>query len=369
VKKLSECKILIVDDTETNIDILVEVLGDEYELSVATDGISALDNVRKEAPDLILLDIMMPKMSGFEVCYYLQLNAKTREIPIIFLTAMADIESKSKGFQSGAVDYIIKPFEVMEVKARVKTHLMLRLARLELSMQNEILEEKVKRRTEELDLTQETTIDAMAVLAEYRDPETGSHILRTKNYVRLLAVELRKKEKYQTIFDDKTIDMYYKSAALHDIGKVGIRDEILLKPGKLTKEEFEEMKKHTIIGYEAIQGAARRLGENSFLRYAMEFARYHQEKWDGSGYPDGLDGENIPLPGRIMAVADVYDALISKRVYKPPFSHKKAVFTIINESGSHFDPEIVEAFCEIENDFRNIALAYADTQEERSLLL
>lgn len=369
MKDLSECKILVVDDTETNIDILVEVLGDEYEISVAMDGISALENVKKEIPDLILLDIMMPNMSGFEVCDYLQADPRTKEIPIIFLTAVTDIESKSKGFQKGAVDYVTKPFEVQEVQARVKTHLMLRLAKLELSMQNVILEEKVKERTKELDLTQETTIEALAVLAEHRDPETGGHILRTKNYVRAVARELKKDPKYHDFLTEKTIDMYYKSAPLHDIGKVGIRDSVLLKPGKLTDEEFTEMKKHPMIGYMAIKNAAKILGENSFLTYSMEFARYHHEKWNGSGYPAGLQGEDIPLPGRIMAIADVYDALISKRVYKPAFSHKKAMLIIQKDSGSHFDPKIVEAFLAIEDEVQQIALDFLDSPEQKDILL
>ncbi|MFA9464755.1 MAG: two-component system response regulator [Velocimicrobium sp.] len=365
MKSLAESTVLIVDDTEANVDILVDALGDDYELSVAMDGESALEAIDIEKPDIILLDIMMPGMSGYEVCEKLKSNENTEDIPVIFLTAMTDIESKTKGFEVGAVDYITKPFEILEVKARVQTHLSLQLAQNELAMQNETLEEKVSERTKELTLTQETTIEAMACLAEYRDPETGGHIKRTKNYVKILAEKLRDNPKYTNELNDEVISFLYKSAPLHDIGKIGIRDDILLKHGKLTEEEFEEMKMHAIIGYSALSTASKKLGRNSFLKYAMELSRYHQEKWDGTGYPEGISGENIPLSGRIMAIADVYDALISKRVYKPPFSHKKAVQIILEERGAHFDPEIVDAFLEINEDFRKIALKYADYTEEK----
>ncbi len=364
MKDLSECTILIIDDTEDNIDILVEALGENYELSVAMDGPSALESLEYELPDIILLDIIMPGMDGYEVCQILKKDRRTAEIPIIFLTAMDDIESKTRGFEAGAVDYITKPFEILEVKARVQTHLDLTLAKIELSMQKEILEEKVIERTQELSLTQETTIEAIACLAEYRDPETGGHIKRTKNYVKVLAEKLKGHPKYRKLLNDEIIDHFYKSAPLHDIGKVGIRDEVLLKPGKLTDDEFEEMKQHSIIGHNALYMSSQKLGENSFLKYAMEFSKHHHEKWDGTGYPNGLCGDEIPLAGRIMAIADVYDALISKRVYKPPYTHQKAVEIITENKGTHFDPDIVEAFLEIKEDFRQIALKYADFKEE-----
>ncbi|AFA48536.1 response regulator [Acetobacterium woodii] len=364
MKKLSECSILIVDDTEINVDILVEALGDDYELAVAMDGESALEIIEMELPDLILLDIMMPGMSGYEVCEVLKKNPVTANIPIIFLTAMTDIVSKTKGFEAGAVDYITKPFEIMEVKARVQTHLFIKIAKNQLALQNELLEQRVLERTKQLCLTQEITIEALASLAEYRDPETGGHINRTKNYVKILSKKLSTYEKFKDILNEEMIQVFYNSAPLHDIGKIGIRDDILLKPGKLTKEEFEEMKKHTTIGYETLHIAALKLGENSFLRQAMDFARYHQEKWDGTGYPDGLAGDEIPIAGRVMAIADVYDALISKRIYKPSFTHKKAV-EIINEGrGLHFDPIMVDAFGEVNEEFRQIAIKYADCAEE-----
>lgn len=364
MKQIHECSVLIVDDTEENIDILVGALSDTYELAVAMDGASALEAVEHELPDLILLDIMMPGMDGYEVCRRLKSDPKTVNIPIIFLTAMTDINSKTRAFEMGAVDYVTKPFEIAEVQARVLTHLTLKLTRQELAMQNEILEEKVVARTLEISLTQEATIDAMACLAEFRDPETGSHIKRTKNYVRRLAEELKKNPDYQSQVTDTWIDQLYRSAPLHDIGKVGVSDDVLFKPSKLSDTEYNEMKKHTLKGYLSLHIASQRLGQSSFLQTALELTRSHQERWDGSGYPDGLSGQQIPLSARIMAIADVYDALISRRVYKPPFSHEEAVAIIRESSGSHFDPQLVEAFLAIHEDFRAIAAKYADKAME-----
>ncbi|MEW6502122.1 MAG: response regulator [Thermodesulfobacteriota bacterium] len=372
MKQLSQCSVLLVDDTVENVDILIGVMGDFYEMMVATDGRSALEIAQNGAPDLILLDIMMPGMDGYEVCRRLKESESTREIPVIFLTAMAETADKTRGFRLGAVDYITKPFDVEEVRARVKTHLSLRLARQELARQNELLEERVRERTRELALTQEVTIDCLAGLAEYRDPETGGHIMRTKHYILRLAIHLRRHPRFRHLLDEATIDLLYKSAPLHDIGKVGVADNILLKPGPLTEEEFREMSRHTIYGRDAIAGAERKLGTNSFLRIAREYAYSHHEKWDGSGYPEGLKGEEIPLAGRLMGLVDVYDALISKRVYKPPLPHEQAVRIITEGDGrtrpDNFDPDVLTAFVEVEDSFRQIALHFADFEEEREVL-
>ena len=226
----------------------------------------------------------------------------------------------------------------------------------------------LKRAEEEIALTQDVTIESMGTLAEYRDPETGGHIKRTRHYVMLLAMHLKNHPKFKDILDDATIELLYKSAPLHDIGKVGIPDNILLKPGKLSDEEFEIMKKHADYGMETIAIQEERLGDNSFLHYAREIAATHQEKWDGTGYPAGLKGEGIPVSGRLMALADVYDALISKRVYKPSLPHKKAVAIISEGKGVHFDPDMVEVFLKLEDEFRKIALEHADFDEERENL-
>lgn len=358
---LSDFAVLLVDDTETNIDILMETLGDDYDVSVAMDGESALESVADDQPDLILLDIMMPGMDGYEVCERLKSDNSTRKIPVIFLTAMAEEQDEAKGLALGAVDYVTKPFSPDLVRARVQNQ-------LELKRHRDHLEELVKERTRELELTQEVTIESMAALAEYRDPDTGGHIKRTQNYVKALAIQLKGHPKFEAFLNKETIELLYKSAPLHDIGKIAIEDGILLKPGKLTDEKFDEMKKHTVYGRDAIHAAVKKLGRDSFLRYAEEIAYTHQEKWNGSGYPQGLQGEDIPITGRLMAVADVYDALISHRVYKKPFSHTKAVNIILEGKGSHFDPDMVEGFMAIQEDFRQIALQFADFDEEKEAL-
>ena len=365
VKQLSECSVLVVDDTEANVDILVDALGDLYDVAVAMDGEAALEAVEEETPDIVLLDIMMPGMDGYEVCQRLKAQEDTARIPVIFLTALTEIENKTKGFRMGAVDYITKPFEVLEVQARVKTHLSLVLASRELEMQNQILEEKVLERTLELAQTQDVTIHSLATLAETRDNETGGHILRTQGYVKALAEHLAQDSPYADQLDARTIQLFFKSAPLHDIGKVGVPDAILLKPGKLSDEEFEIMKTHAQLGYEALVKAEQAFNlktKPNFLEHARDIAHTHHEKWNGKGYPRGLAGEDIPLSGRIMAVADVYDALICKRVYKPAFSHEKALAIISQDSGAHFDPTVVDAFLAIEGEFRRIAAQFADQE-------
>ena len=364
MKELSDCTVLVVDDTEANVDILVDALGERYDVSVAMDGREAVETVAEEPPDLILLDIMMPEMDGYEVCQTLKADERYAKIPIIFLTALTEVENKTKGFQMGAVDYITKPFEITEVQARVKTHLSLVLASRELEMQNEILEIKVAERTRDLAITQDITIHSLASLAETRDNETGGHILRTQRYVQALARHLADHPKHGAVLDEKTVDLLYKSAPLHDIGKVGVPDAVLHKPGKLTDEEFATMKTHCELGYQALLKAEELFDAEirpSFLSHARDIARTHQEKWDGSGYPQGLKGEEIPLSGRIMAVADVYDALICKRVYKPPFTHEKAVAIISEGRGTHFDPDVVDAFLEIEETIKAVAKELADS--------
>lgn len=365
MKELSDCTVLVVDDTEVNVDILMNALGESYDVSVAMDGREAIETVAEEAPDLILLDIMMPEMDGYEVCRRLKADERTAKIPVIFLTALTEIENKTKGFQMGAVDYITKPFEITEVQARVKTHLSLVLAGRELAMQNEILEIKVAERTRELAVAQDVTIHSLASLAETRDNETGGHILRTQRYVLALARQLADHPRYGEALDEKTVNLFFKSAPLHDIGKVGVPDAILHKPGKLTDEEFDTMKTHCELGYQSLLKAEKLFEMEvrpSFLTHAKDIARTHQEKWDGSGYPQGLKGEEIPLSGRIMAVADVYDALICKRVYKPAFPHEKAVAIISEGRGSHFDPDVVDAFLEIQESVKQIAAEFSDNE-------
>jgi len=354
--------VLIVDDNNENIQVLGNLLrSSNYRIAIATNGQQALFYVNKTLPDLILLDIMMPGMDGYEVCKVLKNDPKTCNIPIIFLTAMAEEQDEARGLALGAVDYMTKPFSPELVKVRVNNQ-------LELKKHHDHLEKLVEERTQELALTQEVTIYSLASLAETRDPETGGHILRTQRYVSALARKLKDETKLSKYLDDMTIDLLYKSAPLHDIGKVGVEDRILLKPGKLTDQEFAEMKNHTVYGRDALRVAKEILGNNSFMHYAREIAYTHHEKWDGSGYPNELSGDNIPISGRLMAIADVYDALISKRVYKPPFSHQKAVSIIRKGKGNHFDPDMVDAFLAIKEEFRQIAIEFADSDEEKEMI-
>ena len=362
---LEDTNILIVDDTPQNIDILVEALGDIYSLQVATNGLEALEAVEDYIPDLILLDIMMPEMNGFEVCRKLKSEDRTRDVPVIFLTAMDEIGKKQEGFRLGAVDYITKPFDIIEVAARVNTHLSVKMARDILKNQNELLEVMVQKRTREITATQDVTIRMAASLAETRDPETGNHIIRTQRYVQVLADAMKEHPDYSDNLTSNSIHLIVKSAPLHDLGKIGIPDSVLLKPGKLTDQEFDVMKQHCRNGYDAMGRAESEMEEDmrqeSFLRYAREIALTHHEKWDGSGYPQGQSGEDIPLPGRLMAIADVYDALISKRPYKEPFPHKKACSIIEQGRGTHFDPILVDFFITLEDRFEKIARDFTDT--------
>lgn len=344
--------ILVVDDAPENVEVLNLILSNEYDIKVALNGEKALEIAANPAdlPDLILLDVMMPGMDGYEVCRQLKTSYLTRKIPVIFVSALNEATDETKGFEVGAVDYLTKPVTAPIVRARVNIHLALR-------DQNKALEELVRARTNELALTQDVTITGFATLAEFRNQETGSHIIRTQEYVRILAEYLKVHPRFSPYLDTDTIDLIYKSAPLHDIGKIAVPDLILLKPGKLTLEEFEEIKLHTVYGRDAILRAEKGLGsiKSSFLSLAKEIAYTHHEKWDGSGYPQGLSGDDIPISGRLMALADVYDALASKRVYKEAFSHEKSVEIIRDERGKHFDPEVVDAFLDVENTFRNIS--------------
>ncbi|BAE52948.1 response regulator [Paramagnetospirillum magneticum] len=355
--------ILVVDDTPDNLKLMSGLLKDLYRVKIANGGEKALAIAASDAPpDLILLDIMMPEVDGYEVCRRLKASRATRDIPVIFLTAMSGSEDEEVGLKMGAVDYITKPITPAVVLARVETHLKLKASADFLRDKTAYLETEVTRRTRELAAIQDVTILAMASLAETRDSDTGNHIRRTQYYVRALALKLRDHPRFSSSLDDGVVDMLFKSAPLHDIGKVGIPDRILLKPGRFEPAEFEIMKTHTTLGRDAIEHAEQSLGTPvAFLSMAKEIAYAHQEKWDGSGYPRGIGGDDIPVSARLMAVADVYDALISRRVYKEGMPHATAVQIIREGSGSHFDPDIVEAFLALEDEFKAIAARFADS--------
>ncbi len=369
--------ILIVDDQPENLLILESFLGEEYRVYVAQSGREALDFLDQDGhADLILLDVVMPQLDGFEVCRRIKANPRLHDIPILFVTKLDSPADEAMGLSLGAEDFIHKPFSPPVVLARVRNQLKLgRLTRL-LKQRNVDLERLVLKRTQKIldqseqlmrqkqDMiaAQSATITAFCSLAEARDNETGNHIRRTQNYVLALAEQLRDHPRFRPHLDDETIQLLYKSAPLHDIGKVGVPDAILCKPGKLTPEEWTVMQRHAEYGRDAIAQAEGELGEQQgcFLRYAREIAYGHHEKWDGRGYPQGTAGDAIPISARLMAVADVYDALISKRVYKPAYTHERAMAIIQEGRGRHFDPDVADASRVIEATFAEIARRFGD---------
>ena len=368
--------VMVVDDTPQNLRLLESMLrGWGYRVFCFPRGDLALKAAARSRPDLILLDINMPGMNGYEVCKRLKADETLKEIPVIFISALNEARDRTAALRVGGVDYVTKPFQFEEVQARVATHLELTWARRALRRQDEILEEKLRQRTRDIVTPQDAMIHSLALLAEYRDNETRGHIMRTQRYVRALAAHLASHPRFQGLLDDVATDLLFRGTPLHDVGKVAVPDRILLKPGKLTADEFEEIKKHAVYGREAIVRAEEWLEEDdelSFLHTAREIAISHHEKWDGSGYPFGLKGEEIPLSGRLMALFDVYDVLVTKRIHKPPLPHEEAVEIITHGDGrvmpEHFDPDILHAFEEIHETFRQIALEHADYDEERQVL-
>ena len=355
----SRPRVLIVDDEPMNVKVLVDLLRPNYNLVVARDGFQALERLKASPlPDLALIDVMMPGMTGLELSRHMRTDARLAEVPVIFVSALSQASDETEGFESGAVDYISKPISPSIVLARVRTHIALRVATRALTERNQTLEEIVELRTRELGMTQDLTIQALASLVEARDNETGGHVVRSQRYVRLLGEEMRRDPRFGPHLTPRAVELMAKAAPLHDIGKVGIPDAILQKPGKLTAEEYEIMKTHTVIGRRAlaiVAGEAFRASD--FLQFAIEITGSHHEKWDGSGYPEAFAGEAIPLAARLVALADVYDALTCERVYKPAMSHEEAKAIIVAGRGRHFDPGVVDAFLRCEREFDEIAVA------------
>ena len=354
--------ILIVDDDPTNLSVLSELLRRDYRVRAAKSGADALEVVLlSPRPDLILLDVMMPRMDGYEVLRRLQADAATRDIPVIFLTALAAPADEEQGLVAGAVDYITKPIKPAVLAARVRTQLEALRARAFLRDQNAFLESEVQRRMADHELAQQVGIRALAQLAETRDAETGGHIRRTQSYVALLAEALQDHPRFRTFLTPENISLLVKSAPLHDIGKVGIPDGILLKEAPLSPDEMEVMQRHAQLGFEAIERAEADVERTvPFLVLAKEIARWHHEHWDGTGYPDGLAGDEIPVSARIMAVADVFDAMTTPRVYKPALSLESARDYIAGNRGTHFDPDVVDAFVAVQAQFFAVARQHAE---------
>ncbi|MBT0962348.1 response regulator [Denitromonas iodatirespirans] len=355
-------RLLIVDDTPENLAVLGDVLQPEYTVQATTSGERALAIAAQDPqPDLILLDIMMPGLDGYAVLDRLRSNPATRDIPVIFLTALDDTRDEEHGLNLGAADYIAKPIRPALVLARVRTQLDVKRARDTLRDHNLFLESEVARRMAENDHIQAVSIRALAHLAETRDPETGNHILRTQAYVEHLARALAAHPRFAATLTPRYIELLARSAPLHDIGKVGIPDHILLKPGKLDADEWAIMQTHSVLGATALAQAEQDVREAvPFLALAKEIARHHHERWDGSGYPDGLAGEAIPVSARLMALADVFDALIHARVYKPALPLDTARDIIVAGRGSHFDPAVVDGFLAHFTAFVDIAERYRD---------
>ncbi|MGE5676731.1 MAG: HD domain-containing phosphohydrolase [Pseudomonadota bacterium] len=347
--------IMIVDDTPFNLVILEEILhGQGYQVAAFPKGELALRAAVENPPDLILLDILMPEMDGFEVCRRLKSDARLQAVPVIFISSLDDTANIVKAFTIGGIDYISKPFKEAEVRVRIENHLKLRRTQQELSEYSHHLEDLVKAKVKDIMHSQMATLVAISNLAELRDGKTGQHIERTRTLCRRLALKLQENPKFSGIITDSFVDNIYYAAPLHDIGKIGIPDRILLKQDKLTPEEYEIMKTHVTIGMLALQRVLNMYPKNSFITMGVDLTRCHHEKWNGSGYPDGLKGAAIPLSARIMALVDVYDALRSGRPYKEVMSHKESVRMIREGSGQHFDPEIVGAFVSIEEVFNEI---------------
>lgn len=362
--------ILVADDQPENLFILEELLHDSYRVQTFSDGRQVLAFLQAgQRPDLMLLDVVMPGADGFEVCRRVKANPATKDIPVIFITSLESDTDEEYGLSLGAEDFVHKPFSPAVVMARVRNHLALARANRELRSRNEDLERLVEERTREIVrrgqqiiASQGATIGAFCALAEARDGETGNHIRRTQHYMGVLAGKLSSHPRFSAFLDEETIQWMFKCAPLHDIGKVAIPDSILQKPGRFTPEEWVIMQRHAQYGRDAIARAAEELHgeEGAFLRHAMEIAWGHHERWDGSGYPRRLAGDAIPISARLMAIADVYDALISRRVYKRPFSHDEAVAMIAAGRASHFDPDMVDAFLDIQENFLAISQRYSD---------
>lgn len=351
--------LLLVDDTPENLRFLSESLKNEgYRIRVAPNGELALSMIHEDPPHLVLLDIDMPGINGYQVCDKMKSNFHLKNIPVIFLSALHDNQAKVSAFQHGGVDYVTKPFRIEELNARISTHLELQSLRDELQSHNEALQKMVNDQFREINAAQLATIYSLIKLSESRDDDTGKHIDRVGSY----AQHLTKAARLSTLFNCEINDQFemdiYHASAMHDIGKVGISDAVLLKPGKLDKEEFDIIKTHPTIGFNTLDAISKSYPQNHMISLGAEVAYSHHEKWDGSGYPRGLKGEQIPLCARIVAIADVYDALRSKRPYKVPFEHDQAIRFIKDGSGTHFDPDLINIFQTISHDFDDIWVSH-----------
>ena len=335
--------IFVVDDSDTNLSIAEEALDTRYRVMTLPSAAKMFTLLEKITPDLILLDIEMPEMDGFEALRRLKTNKLHENVPVIFLTGRSDAATEVRGFKLGAVDFISKPFSSPVLLNRIKTHLN--------------IDEMIRERTEQLEQLQNGTLAVLADLVENRDKDTGGHVERTMEYIRILIDAMMERGMHVDEIRNMNMESLISSARLHDVGKISIPDAILNKPGKLTRDEFETMKTHSLEGERIIDQIVSRTGNVEFLHNAKLFAGYHHERWDGTGYPHELKGSKIPLQGRIMAVVDVYDALVSARPYKEPFPKTEAIQIIMDSAGSQFDPYIADVFFEVRDQLLNDELS------------
>jgi putative two-component system response regulator len=365
-------KIIIVDDNKTNLDMGRNMLKTFYEAYPAISAVKLFELLDNIMPDLILLDIDMPDMNGYEVIQKLKNDERFADIPVIFLSAKNDPESELEGFDLGAVDYVTKPFSGPLLLKRIQKELLIVRQKKELLLNKAYLEgytdqltTEVVKKTEEVIKLQNAVLTTVADLVEFRDKHTGGHIVRTNLYLKALFDEMVREDAYGESISGWDQSTFLASAQLHDVGKIGIPDHILNKPGKLTPDEFDVIKTHVNVGIDAIERIMGHIhGDNAFLTHALAIVGTHHEKWDGSGYPMGLKGKNIPLEGRLMAIADVYDALVTERPYKKAFSAEEACKIIEDGVGRHFDPVLVDIFIRVENEFANIAETFKQTSGE-----
>ena len=362
--------ILVVDDNEMNRDLLDRRLKQQHlRVAVAVNGKQAIDMIDQTSYDMVLLDIMMPGVNGYQVLEYMKGQKHLRHIPVIMISALDEMDSIIKCIELGADDYLTKPFNPVLLKARVNAGLDKKRwhdqeagYRKELQYYNMTLEERVNTQVEQIAAAQLATIFAMSKLSESKDPDTGAHLERMREYCKVLAQQLSRHPRFQNIVDSEFITSIYAASPLHDIGKVGIPDNILMKPGKLTSDEWDIMKQHPVIGANTLRAVLQQYPLNPILKAGVDIAECHHERWDGNGYPHQLKGEDIPISARILALADVYDALTSQRCYKEAFDHEECQRLIIESKGSHFDPLIVDAYMEIEDEFIRIRAAFKDSE-------
>lgn len=364
----SPASILVVDDNEANRDLLARRLKQQgYQIVTANDGQQALDTLQNKATDLVLLDIMMPNVNGYQVLEQMKASPQLLHIPVIIISAIDEMDSIVRCIEMGADDYLSKPFNPVLLRARVTSSLERKRMhdieegyRRQLEDYNDRLEDRVREQVSEIAAAQLSTIFAMSKLAESKDPDTGAHLDRMREYCQILAQHLATLPAYNKVITRDFIDCIYAASPLHDIGKVGIPDHILLKTGSLTAEEWAIMKQHPLLGADTLRAVHDKHPNNSFIQMGIEIAQHHHEKWDGSGYPQGLHGPQIPLAARILSLADVYDALTTERCYKKAFDHPQSRHLILEGRGRHFDPDVVDAFISTEQQFISIKDTYHD---------